>query len=289
MLDQGITDNWTDFVDEVVRPIVLKPSCPDEVPSEILRLFIPSRTAGVVTSSEINPFESKFPSPEKIAESSADKKIALKLLKGIGSELDEKFAIKKIEETNELLIDYDLDGFPDLLFKRTETFLSKNCPCYRIATPFHITPNITGMYVRLAQELRKICLSDSELSELLDDFEDSLGDMKFGIKASRIKTSIQKQMNLLEGIGKKHSHCKTSQSLGEICDEIKTWPDPKVRQTVKELYSFSNDFIGVRHSGSKKSRPLQDRDLVALTCALLGFSPYLTDSMDYQKIVLGEK
>lgn len=291
MLRSTITENWNAAVDEIFKPLSLKPNCPVDLPSEILRVFTPTkRRSGPTTSSEGELTDIITPTPEQIAACANDKKKAISLLRKVDEHFpDEKHAIKKIEEVNEICVEYVDQEFANFYFGRVQNFLSKHCQYYRITEPFHITPNITGMYVRLATELRKICERDPHLCELLDDFEDSLGDMKFGVKPVRIKTSIQKQLNLLEGMGRKHPHRKKAQTLGELCDELKTWPDPVVQKTVQGFYGFANDFAGVRHAGSgKRNRKIDNRDLVALTCALMGLTPYLTESMDFKHIVLGE-
>jgi len=291
MLRSTITDNWSAAVDEIFKPLSLQSNCPIDLPSEILRVFTPTqRRTGPTTSSDGELTDIVTPTPEQIADCAADKNKAINLLRKASENFpNERFAIKKIEEVNDVCLEYADQEFANYYFKRVQKFIANHCLYYRITEPFHITPNITGMYVRLAMELRKVCDRDPHLCELLDDFEDSLGDMKFGVKAVRIKTSVQKQLNLLEGIGRKHPHQNKAQSLGELCDELKTWPDPKVQKTVQSFYSFANDFAGLRHSGSgKRNRQIDNRDLVALTCALMGLTPYLTESMNFDHIVLGE-
>jgi hypothetical protein len=76
-------------------------------------------------------------------------------------------------------------------------------------------------------------------------------------------------------------------TLGALCDQIKSWPHDKVRESLKDLYHFSSDFTGVRHGGRPMNcnRDLDQKDCV-LTCLLLvTFSGYLTPGVDAQEIL----
>ena len=52
----------------------------------------------------------------------------------------------------------------------------------------------------------------------------------YGMTASesRIKTCIQKQVNLLEAIGSAFPGVK-GKTLGAICDQVGTWPHEKIK------------------------------------------------------------
>src|SRR5262249_4508685 len=119
------------------------------------------------------------------------------------------------------------------------------------------------------------------LHALMRDFEAAVRDLRGDCTDGRIKTCIQKQVNLLEALGRLHPGV-TRDTLGAICDQVRTWPHAKVREAMKNLYGFANDYAGIRHSGTaaNKIRDIEMRDLVAMTILLVGFSPYLTDQVD---------
>ena len=91
---------------------------------------------------------------------------------------------------------------------------------------------------------------DQHLTNLLHAFEESIRELRSGTTDVRIKTCIQRQMNLLEAFG---SECKgvTGDTLGKICDQVGTWPHAEVKKAVKSLYSFASELP--RHPARRKS------------------------------------
>ena len=93
----------------------------------------------------------------------------------------------------------------------------------------------------------------------------------------RIKTCIQKQVNLLEAIGRACPGV-TQTTLGGICDQVNTWPHQKIKEAMKNLYGFASDYPGIRHSGTPANavRTIDMRDMIAISILLAGFTPYLS-------------
>ena len=104
----------------------------------------------------------------------------------------------------------------------------------------------------------------------------------------RIKTCLQKQMNLLEALGRDMPYVK-EYALSSICDEVVHWPHRKVRDALKLLYGFTCDYPGVRHGGKPGSvlGELGMRDLLALCILFIGFTPYLSGRIDADAIFPG--
>ena len=134
--------------------------------------------------------------------------------------------------------------------------------------------------------LRAVARSDAHLNQLLLDFEDAVRDLRGDNSPNRIKTCIQKQVNLLEAIGRLNPTVNGN-SLGRICDQLSALPDPvwphdKVREAMKDLYSFACDYPGIRHGGTPGSarRNIEMRDMVAISILLAGFTPYLSHQVD---------
>ncbi len=97
-------------------------------------------------------------------------------------------------------------------------------------------------------------------------------------------------MNLLEAIGGRcPGVAPGTNTLGRICDEVGTWPHNKVKEAMKNLYGFSCDYPGIRHGGTPAHslRPIEMRDLVAVSVLLAGFTPYLTDLINSDNIYRG--
>ena len=69
------------------------------------------------------------------------------------------------------------------------------CPCI-------LCPTLPGVFASLVHDLRAITSQDMYLDSLMKDFEESVRDLRIDCSDRRIKTSIQKQVNLLEGLGR---------------------------------------------------------------------------------------
>ena len=122
----------------------------------------------------------------------------------------------------------------------------------------------------------------------MSDFEDSFRDLKSGGTPARIKACISRQLNLLEAIGQIAPNV-TGKTLGAICDQVGTWPHEKIKESIKCVYKFSNEYPGVRHAGTPATqiREVDMRDLIAVSVVLTGFAPYLTDQIDTAQIFGG--
>jgi hypothetical protein len=109
-----------------------------------------------------------------------------------------------------------------------------------------------------------------------------------GCSDGRIKTCIQKQVNLLEAIGR-GAPGVTGTTLGAICNQVGTWPHEKLKEAMKDLYSFASDYPGIRHGGTPANalRAVDMRDMVAVSILLAGFTPYLSDALDADVVYRG--
>jgi hypothetical protein len=115
----------------------------------------------------------------------------------------------------------------------------------------------------------------------MKEFESAIRGLREDATDGHIKTCIQKEINLLEALGRKCPGV-TQTTLGAICDQVTSWPHEKVREAIKNLYGFTSDYPGIRHGGTAGNamRDIEMRDLVAVSILLAGFSPYLTAGFD---------
>lgn len=113
------------------------------------------------------------------------------------------------------------------------------------------------------------------------DFESSVRDLRRDSSETKIKTCTAKQTNLLEGLCSTHS-LVTKTTLGGMCDQVETWPHESLKEAMKAIYKFACNYPGIRHGGTPDCalRPIDMRDLVAVSIVLTGFTTYLTDQMD---------
>ena len=97
-----------------------------------------------------------------------------------------------------------------------------------------------------------------------------------------------KQLMLLEGLARSCPGVK-EQTLGDICNELKTWPHVTVRDSLKKLYGFASDYPGIRHGTNFDGvlRAIEMRDMVAICILLAGFTPYLTNGLNSDAVYGG--
>jgi hypothetical protein len=81
----------------------------------------------------------------------------------------------------------------------------------------------------------------------------------------------------------------TGTRLGAICNQIGTWPHEKLKEAMKNLYSFASDYPGIRHGGTPANalRAVDMRELVAVSILLAGFTPYLSSALDADAVYRG--
>lgn len=152
---------------------------------------------------------------------------------------------------------------------------------YELRRPCKLYPTLPGLFAGLLAQLREHSASHPSLPTLLRDFDDALRDLHDQPSQGRIKTCLQKQVNLLEALGRSNPYVK-EYALSSICDQIALWPHRKVRDALKSLYGFTCDYPGIRHGGKPASveGELGMRDMLALCILFVGFTPYLSERID---------
>jgi len=191
---------------------------------------------------------------------------------------------------NAHLIQDDLGG--DLLanhyFNLLVAFIEKFSLRYDLRRPCTLCPTLPGVFASLVRDLRVATSRDTHLDMLMKDFENAVRDLRTDSSDGRIKTCIQKQVNLLEAIGRIFPGV-TGTTLGAICNEVGTWPHEKIKEAMKDLYVFASDYPGIRHGGTPESaiRTIEMRDMVAMSILLAGFTLYLTNLIDAEVVYRG--
>lgn len=186
-----------------------------------------------------------------------------------------------MESVHTLLDDLGGDNLSNRYFNLLASFVDKYNLRYDLRRPCILCPTLPGVFTSLVRDLRSLTSQDSHLNGLMKDFENAVRDLKQGCSDSRIKTCIQKQVNLLEGIGRAYPGV-TKTTLGAICDQIGTWPHENLKEAMKNLYGFASDYPGIRHGGTPTSalRTVDMRDMVAVSILLAGFTPYLAHGLN---------
>lgn len=200
----------------------------------------------------------------------------------------ERSAIELLEQAHNVIDGFDIEALRNGYFVLVEQFLEKFSLRYDLRRPFTLQPTVTGMFASLVRELREVTRQDAHLNTLMIEFEDSIRDLRGGATQARIKTCIQKQVNLLEAMG---AMCPrvTENTLGKMCDQINTWPHIRVKESMKSLYKFASDYPGIRHGGNRRNaiRDIDMKDMVAITVLLAGFVPYLSHQLNSDFVYRG--
>ena len=188
----------------------------------------------------------------------------------------ERVLVDFFEAAHDALEELGGDELTNRYFNLLSGFIDKFSLRYDLRRPCILCPTLPGVFASLVRDLRALTNQDPHLDALMKDFEDAVRDLRHDSSERRIKTCIQKQVNLLEAIGSASTGV-TGTTLGAICNQVDTWPHEKLKEAMKNLYGFASDYPGIRHGGTAASalRAVDMRDMVAMSILLTGFTPYL--------------
>lgn len=207
---------------------------------------------------------------------------------GVRDLAGERVLVQFLESVYDVLQDMGGDMLTNRYFNLLEAFIDKFSLRYDLRRPCILCPTLPGVFASLVRDLRAVTSADPHLDILMKEFENAVRDLRQDYSDTRIKTCIQKQVNLLEGLGQSCPGV-TKDTLGSMCDEIKSWPHNKVKEAMTNLYKFTCNYPGIRHAGTPSAalRPIELRDMVALSILLAGFTPYLCDALNAETVYRG--
>jgi hypothetical protein len=202
--------------------------------------------------------------------------------------LGERALVNFLESTHPILDDLGGDLLGNHYFNLLNNFIDKFSLRYDLRRPCTLCPTLTGVFASLVRDLRTLASQDAHLDSLMKDFENAIRDLRTDCSDGRIKTCIQKQVNLLEAMGRACPGV-SRKTLGAICEQVGTWPHEKIKEAMKNIYGFASDYPGIRHAGTPSSaiRTIEMRDMVAMSIMLAGFTPYLTNLLDADMVYRG--
>lgn len=180
------------------------------------------------------------------------------------------------------------DELSNRYFNLLASFIEKFNLRYDLRRPCILWPTLPGVFASLIRDLRTLASQDAHLDALMKDFENAVRDLRHDCSDGRIKTCIQKQVNLLEAIGRTTPGI-TEGELSGICNQVTTWPHGAIKASLKNLYGFACDYPGIRHGGDPAGalRAVDMRDMVAMSILLAGFTPYLAAQLDADVVYRG--
>lgn len=202
----------------------------------------------------------------------------------------ERNLVRFLEATHDVLDDLGGDALSNRYFNLLDAFIEKFSLRYDLRRPCILCPTLPGIFGNLVHDLQALTAQDGHLDQLMRDFEESVRDLRrIDCSERRIKTCIQKQVNLLEALGRTNPWV-TQRGLGGIANQVRSWPHGEVRAALRSLHTFTCDYPGIRHCGTP-DHALRDiidmRDMVAISILLAGFTPYLSDGLNPDAIFGG--
>ena len=126
------------------------------------------------------------------------------------------------------------DHLTNRYFNLLSGFIDKFNLRYDLRRPCVLCPTLPGLFASLVSDLRALTSQDLHLDQLMKEYEDAVRDLRFGCTGGRIKTCIGKQFMLLEAIGALDPG-ETKNTLGDICDQLNSWPHATIKEALKKL------------------------------------------------------
>jgi hypothetical protein len=200
----------------------------------------------------------------------------------------ERAIVAFLEAAHSALDELAGDELSNRYFNLLASFIEKFSLRYDLRRPCTLCPTLPGVFASLVRDLRVLASQDAHLDALMKEFENAVRDLRHDCSDGRIKTCIQKQVNLLEAIGRTAPGV-TGTTLGAICNQVGTWPHDKLKEAMKDLYGFASDYPGIRHGGTPANalRAVDMRDMVAMSVLLAGFTPYLAAQLNADSVYRG--
>lgn len=207
---------------------------------------------------------------------------------GVEDFAGERALVAFFETTHTALEELVGDELSNYYFNLLAAFIDKFSLRYELRRPCTLCPTLPGIFASLVRDLRALTSQNAHLDVLMKEFENAVRDLRHDCSEGRIKTCIQKQVNLLEAIGRTAPGV-TGTTLGAICNQVSTWPHDKLKEAMKDLYGFASDYPGIRHGGTPANalRVVDMRDMVAMSILLIGFTPYLESRLSADAIFGG--
>lgn len=261
---------WSETWREIWLPLIDQPlgeddeGVPDDIFCELYRALAPSLATRPSVEDLADIIDNPAQSREAFEATTAN------------DFADERALVGFCEAAHDALDELGGDELSNRYFNLLSGFIDKFSLRYDLRRPCFLCPTLPGVFASLVRDLRALSNQDPHLDALMKDYEDAVRDLRFGCTNGRIRTCIGKQFMLLEGLGALAPGV-TKGTLGDMCDQLGSWPHATIRDALKKLYGFASDYPGIRHGSSAKGalRTIEMRDMVAMSILLTGFTPYL--------------
>ncbi|KVU60481.1 hypothetical protein [Burkholderia cepacia] len=202
-------------------------------------------------------------------------------MSGVARFSSEKALVRFAESVFDILEELQGDQLANHYFGLLSAFIEKYNLGYSLRRPCALSPTLPGMFADLVSALKRLTSTDEHLAALYHAHEEAVRDLRYGATQERIKTCISRQFMLLEATASM-SDAVTAQTLGDMCNQLTSWPHVTIKESLKRLYGFASDYPGIRHAGNPAGmlRGVEMRDLAALSILLMGYMPYLSNALE---------
>ena len=267
---------WAETAREIWEQLATEETAPDDIYCELYR-ELASALKNKPTLEEL----------ANIIDNAVQAKEAFQNTKP-GDLASERALVEFFEKAHEALDDLAGDALANPYFNLLSGFIQKFSLRYDLRRPCLLCPTLPGVFTSLVRDLKEATRQDAHLNGLMQDFENSIRDLRTDCSDGRIRTCMTKQVNLLEAMGSRYPGVNAN-TVGAICNVVGTWPHESVKDAMKSLYKFTCDYPGIRHGGDPGSalRVIDMRDMVAMSILLAGFMPYLTDQLNADSVYRG--
>jgi hypothetical protein len=267
---------WSETWREIWLPLIDHEGVPEDIFCELYRALAPALRSQPSVEALADIIDNPVQSREAFEKTGANEFAG------------ERALVAFFEVAHSALDDLAGDELANRYFNLLASFVDKFSLRYDLRRPCTLCPTLPGVFASLVRDLRALTGQDAHLDALMKDFENAVRDLRHDCSDGRIKTCIQKQVNLLEAIGRTAPGV-TGATLGAICNQVGTWPHDKLKEAMKDLYGFASDYPGIRHGGTPANakRPVDMRDMVAMSVLLAGFTPYLAAQLDADVVYRG--
>lgn len=182
-----------------------------------------------------------------------------------------------LESAFDTIQDFGIPRYERLYRYLVQGFIKKYNLSYRVDHPFRMRLVLPGVFANLCDNLTRANGGDPHLRVLMNNFEQSFGSYARTKQAHELNACITTAFIYAEGLAGKTTG--ENDTLGKLCDCLKCWPHVTLRESLKTLYGFRNQYPGLGHAGEPegKLRDLEPRDAIVVCLLLLSFSGYLTN------------
>jgi hypothetical protein len=192
---------------------------------------------------------------------------------------DELSIIGFLESAFVTVHEFEILRFEKLYRYLVRRFIEKYNLRYRVDDPFRVRLVLPGVFASFYENLTRVNGTDPHLNALMNNFERAFGSYARTREAHELNSCVTNAFIYAEGLAGKTTG--ENDTLGNLCDCLKCWPHITIRESLKKLYGFRNDYPALGHAGNPegKLRELEPRDAIVVCLLLLSFSGYLTEEV----------